>query len=369
MLVLNGLMPCACSVLLAAVFLLLPLGTETSLAGDGAATAPPTAAAPVPEESPAPVDRTFTEQMVGIGKEMEETHDRIEQDILERVIRLDDFFGNVKTEAQRKTRYQLRWRNSFRVDEDGNIQPGMTLRASVVLSRISDRLRLAITGEDEPDQTTPGLPQDPGNPGFDRTSRNARLVNTELRYGLVKTTDLDLFLGAGFRVTIPPEGFVRSRFQYIRNLDEVSLLRFGETLFIKNTSGLGETTEIDLERLLGRYKIVRWANSGTVSEEFRGMEWGTELSLARELSPRSAVTVGAGVYGNTRDAAMVGSYKIFTRYRRNFLRDWLFYELEPEVFWPRNEAGQYLAKFAITARIEVVFQGNAAKERTVGGLP
>lgn len=362
-----------CSVLghtlvLAAVLLFSPPGAGAAMAGDGAAAAPPPAAAAVPAESPAPQE-TFTEQMLGIGKEMEKTHDLIEQDILDRVVLIDDFFGNAKTEQLRKTRYQLRWRNSFRVDEDGNIKPGMTLRASVVLSRISDRLRLAITGEDEPDQTTPGLPKDPGNPGFDRTSRNARIINTELRYGLVKTTDLDLFLGAGFQVKIPPEGFVRSRFQYVHNLDEVSLFRFGETLFIKNTSGLGETTEIDLERLLGRDKIVRWANAGTLSEEFGGLEWGTELSLAKELSPRSAVTVGAGVYGNTRDAAMVGSYKLFTRYRRNFLRSWLFYELEPEVSWPRNEAGQYLAKFAITGRIEVVFQGDAAKERHGGSWP
>ena len=314
-------------------------------------------------------EQTFTEQMVDIGRQMEKTHDRIEQDILDQVVRLDDFFGNVKTEPKRKTRYYLRWRNSFRVGENGTVRPGMTLRASVVLSRISDRLRLAVTGDDEPDQTSPGLPEDPGNPGFDRTSRNARLVNTELRYGLVKTSALDLFLGAGFRVKIPPEGFVRSRFQFVHNLDEVSLFRFGETLFIKNTSGLGETTEIDLERLLGRDQVVRWANSATLSEEFGGLEWGTELSLAKQLSPKSAVTFGGGVYGNTRDAAMMGNYKLFTRYRRNFLRSWLFYELEPEVSWPRNEAGQYLATFAITGRIEVVFQGDAAKDRSGGGWP
>ena len=99
------------------------------------------------------------------------------------------------------------------------------------------------------------------------------------------------------------------------------------------------------------------------------MEWGTELSMAQKLSPRSAVTIGCGVYGNTREAALVGNYKIFSRYRRNFLRSWLFYELEPEISWPRNAAGQYLAKFAITARIEVVFEGHAANERSGGGWP
>lgn len=359
----------AYTVVLTGLLFLSAPGGGVSLAEDGSATASPRAEEPVQPEVPAPVDKTFEDRLTDMEQEMDTTHDMIEQGILDQVIRLDDFFGNVKTEEQRKTRYQLRWRNSFRVDEDGNVKPGMTLRANLVLSRISERLRLAITGDDEPDQTTPGLPEDPGNPGFDRTSRNARLVNTEIRYGLIKTPDLDMFLGAGFRVKIPPEGFVRSRFHYTRSLGDLVLLRFGETLFIKNTSGLGETTEIDLERLFGRATLLRWASAATLSEEFRGMEWGTELSMTRELSPRSAVTLAGGVYGNTRDAALVGNYKIFTRYRRNFLRSWLFYELEPEISWPRNEAGQYLAKFAITARIEVVFQGHAAKERSGGGWP
>lgn len=351
-----------------AVVLTAALFLAVSWGGVSFAAEPPLAA-PHPEEGEELNDKPFEEpfeeleeQIVSLGKSMETTHDQLERNIMGQVIRLDDFFGNVKTEEQRKTRYQLRWRNSFRLAEDGSIKPGMTLRANLVLSRVSDRLRLAIAGEDETVQTSPSIPEDPGNPGFDRTTRNARLVNTELRYSLIKETDLDLFLGAGFRVSIPPEGFVRSRFQYTHTLADLVLFRFGETFFLKNTSGFGETTEIDLERLLDRDTLMRWANAGTVSEEFSGLEWGTELSMIRQLSPTSAITVAAGVYGNTRAAALVGSYKLYTRYRRNFLRSWLFYELEPEVSWPRNDAGQYLATFAITGRIEVVFEGSAVPQ-------
>lgn len=356
------------------LFLAAPWGGGTFAAEPPPAPTAPKAAPSHEEEEELndnPFEEPFEElgeQIVTLGKSMESTHDQLEQQILDQVIRLDDFFGNVKTEEQRKTRYLLRWRNSLRGEENGNLKPGMTLRANVVLSKISDRLRLAVTGEDEPDRISPALPEDPGNPGFDRTTRNARLINTELRYGLVKTLDMDLFLGAGFRLIIPPEGFVRSRFQYTHSLLDEVLFRFGETLFIKNTSGFGETTEIDLERLFDRKTLVRLATSGTVSEEFPGMEWGAELSASRELSPKSAITVACGVYGNTSASTMVGSYKVYTRYRRNFLRSWLFYELEPEVSWPRNVAGQYLTTFAVTGRIEVVFEA-AAKDRHAGSWP
>lgn len=90
------------------------------------------------------------------------------------------------------------------------------------------------------------------------------------------------------------------------------------------------------------------------------MEWATELSLLRELSPRSAITFGGGLAGHTRPDALVDTYRVFTRYRRNFLRPWLFCELEPEITWPRDAAGAYTSAYAFTFRIEVVFQGTAA---------
>ena len=46
----------------------------------------------------------------------DETHAELERNILEQVIRLDNFFGNVKIENRQKAGYQLRWRNSLRVE-------------------------------------------------------------------------------------------------------------------------------------------------------------------------------------------------------------------------------------------------------------
>jgi hypothetical protein len=150
---------------------------------------------------------------------------------------------------------------------------------------------------------------------------------------------------------------VRSRLQYTYKISDVSQLRCGETLFVKKFEGLGETTEIDLERLLNQKTLLRWANTGTFSYEIKGMEWGTELSLIRELSPRSGITFTGGVYGNTSIHDAVQNYRVLARYRQNFLRSWLFYELEPEISWPRRVDGSFPTNLALTFRIEVVFQG------------
>lgn len=342
---------------LAFQLLILLVSAGISIAEDGPTAEPAAKTAPAASTVTEPSDTVPTNKSSFIGTTIYGAHDELEKNILEQVIRLDSFFGNAKTENQQTAAYQLRWRNSLRVEQGGQIKFGTTLRANLQLSRINKRLNLVIAGEDEPEPFSSSLPEDPGNPGLDRNSQSMRIANTELRYSLIQTPTLDIFLGAGVRFIFPPEAFVRSRSQYTRTISDVALLRCTETLFIKNFNRLGETTEIDLERLLSKNTLLRWSNSGTLSDEIQGMEWGSELSLIRELSPRSGITLTGGVYGNTSTDDVVANYKMLARYRRNFLKSWLFYELEPEISWPRRADGSFPTNFAFTFRIEVVFQG------------
>jgi hypothetical protein len=336
---------------------LLPLAILlSSMAEGGSAIAADERALPAPAAEQGEAIG-IGKKILEFGKSVDRTHDRIERDILQQTIRFDDFFGSATPRTQRQTAYELRWRNSIRIEQDGEVRPGTSVRANVVLSKISDRLRLAISGEKEAEPFSPSLPQDPGSPGFDRTLPTASIVNTELRYGLIRSPTVDFFVGAGVRIALPFEIFVRSRYQYTHRIDDVSLLRVAETPFIKNTDWLGETTEISVERILSRKTLLLWANTGTASEEIEGLEWGSELSLIHQLSPKSSVTLTEGIYGNTSESAAVNNYRALARYRRNFLRTWLYYELEPEVSWPSG--GHYNPRFAFTFRIEVVFQGAA----------
>jgi hypothetical protein len=105
----------ACIISFALFVLVSCIGAGSSQAVDVPPASPPPAEAPEPEGQP------LEEQIISLGRSMEATHDRLEQDILGQVIRFDDFFGNVKTEELRKTRYQLRWRNSLRLAENGTL--------------------------------------------------------------------------------------------------------------------------------------------------------------------------------------------------------------------------------------------------------
>jgi hypothetical protein len=320
-------------------------------------TATPTAEPVVEPAAPDLSSKQKTGKVTALGKTADDTHDFLERGILHQVIRLDDFFGKTNGQKPLHAAYLLRWRNSLRVQQGDGLTFGSALRANLDLSKINDRLQLSISGEDKPDPFAPSLPEDPGTPGFDRTFTTARIVNTELRYQLIRSSFTDLFLGAGVELALPTRVFGRVRFQRSQKIGESYLARFAETLFVKSPFGVGETTELDFERLLDPGTVLRWASSGTVSQEIQGLEWGSELSLLHELSPRSAVTLIGGFYGNTSFPDWINNYRMLVRYRRNFLRSWLFYELEPQVAWPRSAGGSFPINYAFTARIEVVFRG------------
>jgi hypothetical protein len=340
-------------------------------AESGTATAPAPTPVPVTESAPATEPATvqpenyLDEKKSSFGQTMDETHEYLERSILRQVIRLDDFFGDVKTEEQRPSSYELRWRNSFRVEKGGHFRYGTSARANVVLAKISRRFRLFISGDDVADPFAPSLPEDPGNPGYDRTINPTRLVNTELRYSLIKTRTLDFFLGAGVQLSGPIGAFARTRAQYMHNFNNIFLLRLAETLFVKSNDLFGETTEISLDRLLRPKTVFRWSASGTASKEIDGIEWGSELSLIHEISPKSAITLTGGGYGNSSFAPVVQNYRLLALYRQNFLRKWLFYELEPQISWPRGASGGYPANVAVTFRLEIVFKGSAKDGQTV----
>ena len=291
---------------------------------------------------------------------MDKTHAMLERNILKRTVQFDNYFGSVKPEHLRQTSYAVRWRNSVRAEHGKDLNLGSTFLAHFALSKVSERLHIFIAGEDEPGLATQSLPQDPGNPGFDRTTPVAHFVNTELRYELVHKPAFDIFLGAGVQVRFPPQVFGRSRLEYFRNLGDITLMRVAETFFVKSDDVLGETSEFSLEHLFGETTLLRWASAATASKKIDGLEWGSELTLFQQMSPKSAISLTGGMYGNTTSSDVIQNFQILARYRRNFLRDWLFYELEPQASWPRNPDGAHPIVLAFTFRIEVVFKGTAA---------
>jgi hypothetical protein len=329
----------------AAAALLLFLASGISFAADPPAGSPPPATDNIAGSVATVADNTWVDRL----------HSLVERDLFESVVWFDRFFGDEWVELTERPESFLRWRNDFRWDEEERFTVRSTVRASLRLPRLKKRWRIVVSGETQGDANTV-TPEDPGNPGLDPGSR-VRTGSTELFYEILRTPRSTLDAGVGARVKIPPDAFLRTRFQHARPITPAILGRFTAIAFWSVRDGFGESNQVDLERPLAPSTLLRWSNSMTITEESNGWTWGTELSLRHKLSPKSAVTFAGGVSGTTRPAWIAQKYRILARYRRSVYRKWLFLEGEPDINWPRKEDGSRKPVLGGTLRVEILFTG------------
>ncbi len=283
------------------------------------------------------------------------THSWVGRELSDAVVWFDRFFGDERVVLAERPEAYLRWKSELRWDEVERTTFRSTVRASLRLPRLKNRWRLVFTSESRGDPTTV-IPEDPGNPGLDPASQ-VRTSSTALIYDIFRTPRSVLDAGVGVRVKIPPNAFVRTRFQYARPLAVDILGRLTVTAYWDALDGPGESNQIDLERWLAPPTLLRWSNSFTIEEQNidSGWAWGTELSLLHTFSPKSAITFSGGASGSTKPAWIAQDYRVHVRYRRNVWREWLFLEGEPYSHWPRQEDGSRKQAWGATLRVEILF--------------
>lgn len=307
---------------------------------------------------PKAIHATEVENDITIEQEPVTTFwDRYQESISETinkpVIWFDNFFGDPRIEDEDLAESFVRLRNAVRFTEGEEVTYPIRLRANIKLPRASRRLRLIITGENEEDlrvaQTNstavPGLtPQQPDD-----------TTNLGLRYSIYTTLRSTLHFGGGVRLQNPLEYYLRLRYRRLIHIGSRNIFRFTETGFWHSLDKFGETSRLDFERSLSKTLSNRISTFGTYSEVSEGVDWGVEESLFKQLSPKSAISLDLGAYGDTRPHTEINNYRIGSRFRKNILRPWLFFEIEPEVNFPLDIDGKRRAVGAVTFIFEIQF--------------
>lgn len=312
------------------------------------------------EDEEPPGEDTFTEGPCmgeegfgGEGNWLDRTHAYLNRQLCQPAVWFDGFFGEERTDEEGYPGTSARVRAGVRWSEDEDFTFPNQFHIDMRLPKATRKLRLILAGRSE-DDPTHILPDDPVDTGLDEDEED-RDGKIELRYNVSDRPRSKFSVEAGLRFDLPPPPFIRARYRYTYPLGVNTLVRYIQTFFWEDEEGFGETTRIDLDRRLGEPSLLRWSNAGTYSEVSRGVDWGTRLSLYHRLSERTAITYGAGMSGFTEPHTEIEEYEADMRFRKNFFRTWLFYELEPGVRWPRDLDGSYAPIWGLTLRLEVQF--------------
>lgn len=286
-------------------------------------------------------------------------HEYLSQKFCEPAAWFDKFFSNERSDEELSAGSFIRWRNEFYLSKKEGPTLRSQLSAKIELPKLSKRLHLLLFREDE-DDTVSMLTDNPkstfNNNSSDAVNINQRKqLNLGLRYNFSKGFLSHFSLSGGIRAGTPLKPFVKGRYRYTKPFTEKSLARFTETVYWKNTDGFGETTRFDLEHQLTPASLLRWSNHVTISEQSRGADLGSEWSFLHQLNERQAISFNLGAFGYTQPSTF-DNVVINSRFRHNFYRSWLFYEVEPAVSWPKDESGKRDPLLSIILRFEVQFE-------------
>lgn len=283
----------------------------------------------------------------------DETQIYINTKFCEPVLWFDNFFSSDRLFEEGVAGTYIRWRNDFTYDEESETDFKMSLNASVELPGFEDKLRLTFEGDEDEDLRDVA----PGNPTGETTTSTL---------GLQVNVTENVRSKFSAKLSFSPGLLLRYRYTY--PISDRVTMRFTQELERRKAVN-GAKTRVDYEHVLKQNLLFRSSTEGTLSEEFEGVDWLQAFIVYQRLSKRSSIAYETSATGITEPRSLTTNYRLGVRFRRNFHREWLFYEVAPEVTWPisldetrSNVEISRRSKFLIFFRLEVHF-GNAYRKR------
>lgn len=145
----------------------------------------------------------------------------------------------------------------------------------------------------------------------------------------------------------------RSRYAQRGEISDSQRYRWETSVYYYTSDGLGSHLGLQLEQDLDNTSVVRLDNNFFYRDETNDWLWQHNLYCMQRLSQSSALITGFYIEGLNKPNYRTEEYLISTRWRKNAVRDWLYFELEPFVLWRRDES--FSASYGMAFRIEGFF--------------
>lgn len=245
---------------------------------------------------------------------------------------VDRFFGDERN-------YQESNKSVFQVDLTRVIEHGgnpnfvLSGRAKLHLPAAEERLRIVL--ETNPDKNVTGEPIQ-GQPVLLDKVVAPESYAVAARYEKAKESIWHFSTDAGIKIQSGLTPFARMRGSYSVPLEQWRI-KATETVFWFNTIGVGESTQLDLERLLSEPLLFRAGTNASWLREKHYFDLRQDLSVYHALSERTALLYQASAMAVTEPQLQATEYVLLLLYRYRLHRDWLFFELSPQLHYPKDK--------------------------------
>jgi hypothetical protein len=303
---------------------------------------PPPAGLPAPADEPAePVNGRPSPDLYGPVQldpeywsiwDLDSIHRRLTADASRGGAWIDHFLSDERSTAEENQSWFQVESSSF-VEEGNGLDQQVRVRANLALPGAEERLQLAISRLDEDDAS--GADADRAGPAPPPLSgEEATGYSIAVKYFLKQTERNNVSISGGLDFEgFTPNPYASLRWRHLVHLTDSLDLRATERYRHFLQQGGESRTVVDLERPLSDALFLRFSTTGDWRQDRDGFYYGQFGTLYHRLSPRSVVSYEANATFSTEVQDQLTSITARVRGRQLFARDWILFELAPQVAW------------------------------------
>lgn len=262
--------------------------------------------------------------------------------------RIDEFFGDERN-FQENNKSVIQVNLTETIEEVGKQTFGFEGQAKLDLPSASKRFQIVL--ESNPEQKTAGE-VNKDQPVATKTVAAPSSYAASLRYVKAEENLWHFSSEAGIKFQFPLDPFVRARVSYSVPLG-IWRLKMAETVFWFNTIGSGETTQFDFERVLSTPVLFRATSTATCLVLPQSCDLRQDFSIFHTLNERTALVYQASVIGTNNPKLEETAYVLLMRYRYKLHREWMFFEITPQLNFPRTD--EFNLNALLLFRLETLF--------------
>lgn len=212
------------------------------------------------------------------------------------------------------------------------------------------RVRLWLETDPEND-----ISDDPTRDTHTQQNRNTAIRSTALsaRYTTPEDKAWRFSTDAGVKLPLTSlNPFVRMKGENSFTVSDWRM-KVSESVYWFKSSGVGETTQFDLEKVLSPSRLFRSSSNATWLKDTHNFDLVQSFSIYHTLNSRSALIYQTSAGWVTEPAFHATDYIALVYYRYRMHKKWLFLELSPQLHFPSDK--DYKASPALIMRLEALF--------------
>lgn len=172
------------------------------------------------------------------------------------------------------------------------------------------------------------------------------------RYALEEKDGWRFRTDAGIRFPLPVQPFVRSKLGYSIPVDDWRLT-LGESVYWFSQTGVGETSQIDMERQVSPSIMFRATSMAIWLKDKQNFDMSQSFTFYHTVSDRTSLIYQASVFGISAPSTQMTDMVFLVNYRYRLHQKWLFFEITPQLHFPNEN--QYKGSPALSMRLQMLF--------------